>query len=112
MVLPHAVGLLHLAPLIREFMTPHPELRFEPDFNDRQIDLMQESVDLAIRIATLAESSLMRQPPKAHPRSGPGPLLAAIDEIALERVIRLAAANALARQHLPQLHPAMIEGVG
>ena len=57
--LPHAFGLLHLAPLIQEFMTLHPEVRFELDFNDRQIDLLQEGFDLAIRIATLADSSLI-----------------------------------------------------
>jgi DNA-binding transcriptional LysR family regulator len=57
--LPHAFGLLHLAPLIQEFMALHPDVRFELDFNDRQIDLMQEGFDLAIRIATLADSSLI-----------------------------------------------------
>lgn len=57
--LPHAFGLLHLAPLIQEFMTLHPQVRFELDFNDRQIDLMQEGFDLAIRVATLADSSLI-----------------------------------------------------
>lgn len=57
--LPLAFGLLHLAPLIQAFMTEHPDMRFELDFNDRQIDLMQEGFDLAIRIATLADSSLI-----------------------------------------------------
>ena len=57
--LPLSFGLLHLAPLIQTFMTRHPDVRFELDFNDRQIDLMQEGFDLAIRIATLADSSLI-----------------------------------------------------
>jgi DNA-binding transcriptional LysR family regulator len=57
--LPLSFGLLHLSPLIQEFMMLHPELRFELDFNDRQIDLMQEGFDLAIRIATLEDSSLI-----------------------------------------------------
>jgi DNA-binding transcriptional LysR family regulator len=57
--LPHAFGLLHLAPLIQDFMAQHPDVQFELDFNDRQIDLMQEGFDLAIRIATLADSSLI-----------------------------------------------------
>lgn len=56
---PLAFGLRHLAPLIHEFMARHPEVRFELDFNDRQIDLMQEGFDLAIRIATLEDSSLI-----------------------------------------------------
>jgi DNA-binding transcriptional LysR family regulator len=57
--LPLAFGLLHLAPLIQAFMTLHPDVRFELDFNDRQIDLMQEGFDLAVRIATLEDSSLI-----------------------------------------------------
>ena len=57
--LPLSFGLMHLAPLIQAFMTLHPEVRFELDFNDRQIDLMQEGFDLAIRIATLEDSSLI-----------------------------------------------------
>ena len=57
--LPLGFGLLHLAPLINEFGTHHPELEFDLDFNDRQIDLMQEGFDLAIRIAQLADSSLI-----------------------------------------------------
>ncbi len=57
--LPLSFGLLHLAPLIQAFMTQHPDVRFELDFNDRQIDLIQEGFDLAIRIATLEYSSLI-----------------------------------------------------
>jgi len=57
--LPLSFGLLHLVPLINAFAEEHPELEFELDFNDRQIDLMQEGFDLAVRIATLADSSLI-----------------------------------------------------
>jgi DNA-binding transcriptional LysR family regulator len=73
--LPLSFGLLHLAPLIQAFMTEHPEVRFELDFNDRQIDLMQEGFDLAIRIATLEDSSLIarRLAPIRHvPCASPG----------------------------------------
>lgn len=57
--LPLSFGLLHLAGLIDEFMNLHPEMEFDLDFNDRQIDLMQEGFDLAIRIARLPDSSLI-----------------------------------------------------
>lgn len=57
--LPLSFGLLHLVPLINRFATAHPELEFELDFNDRQVDLMQEGFDLAVRIATLSDSSLI-----------------------------------------------------
>ncbi len=57
--LPLGFGMLHLAPLIAEFQALHPAIEFDLDFNDRQIDLMQEGFDLAIRIARLADSSLI-----------------------------------------------------
>lgn len=57
--LPLSFGLLHLAPLIETFMSLHPDVEFDLDFNDRQIDLMQEGYDLAIRIAKLPDSSLI-----------------------------------------------------
>jgi DNA-binding transcriptional LysR family regulator len=57
--LPLSFGLLHLAPLVQDFMRLHPEVRFDLDFNDRQLDLMQEGFDLAIRIANLEDSSFM-----------------------------------------------------
>jgi DNA-binding transcriptional LysR family regulator len=57
--LPLSFGLLHLAEPIKDFMALHPEVEFDLDFNDRQIDLMQEGFDLAIRIANLPDSSLI-----------------------------------------------------
>lgn len=56
---PMTFGLLHLAPAIHEFAARHPEVSFDLDFNDRQIDLLQEGVDVAIRIARLEDSSLI-----------------------------------------------------
>jgi DNA-binding transcriptional LysR family regulator len=57
--LPLSFGLLHLAEPIKDFMALHPEVEFDLDFNDRQIDLLQEGFDLAIRIANLPDSSLI-----------------------------------------------------
>lgn len=57
--LPLSFGLLHLAPAINEFIEQHPLVEFDLDFNDRQVDLMQEGFDVAIRIAQLADSSLI-----------------------------------------------------
>lgn len=57
--LPLSFGLLHLSDPIKAFMALHPEVEFDLDFNDRQIDLMQEGFDLAIRIANLPDSSLI-----------------------------------------------------
>ena len=48
---PLSFGLRHLGPAINAFIDTHPELTFELDFNDRQIDLILEGFDLAVRIA-------------------------------------------------------------
>lgn len=57
--LPLSFGLLHLASAISEFSQAHPQLEFDLDFSDREVDLMQEGFDLAIRIARLPDSSLI-----------------------------------------------------
>jgi DNA-binding transcriptional LysR family regulator len=55
---PLSFGLGHLAPAIEEFISVHPGVRIDIDFSDRQIDLVAQGVDLAIRIAELRDSSL------------------------------------------------------
>jgi len=57
--LPSSFGLMHMGPAINEFLQAHPQIEFDLDFNDREVDLMQEGFDLAIRIADLADSSLI-----------------------------------------------------
>ncbi|MDH5324898.1 MAG: LysR family transcriptional regulator [Gammaproteobacteria bacterium] len=57
--LPSTFGLMHIGPAIKEFLLDHPQIEFELDFNDREVDLMQEGFDLAIRIAGLPDSSLI-----------------------------------------------------
>jgi len=56
---PLSFGLLHLTPIINEFADLHPDLIVHMDFNDRQVDLIDEGYDIAIRIAELKDSSLM-----------------------------------------------------
>ncbi|NOX43666.1 MAG: LysR family transcriptional regulator [Gammaproteobacteria bacterium] len=56
---PLSFGVMHLGPAIIEFQKQHPKLSFDIDFNDRQIDLIQEGFDVGIRIADLKDSSLI-----------------------------------------------------
>lgn len=56
---PLSFGLAHVGPAINEFMRQHPGVTVDIDFNDRQIDLVEEGFDLAIRIAKLSDSSLV-----------------------------------------------------
>ena len=57
--LPLSFGIMHLGPAISEFLKAHPRIEFDLDFNDREVDLIQEGFDLAIRIANLPDSSLV-----------------------------------------------------
>ncbi|HEY9198204.1 MAG TPA: LysR family transcriptional regulator [Gammaproteobacteria bacterium] len=57
---PLSFGLLHLGPAITDFMQRHPRVEFDLDFNDRQVDLLGEDIDVAIRITRqLDDSSLI-----------------------------------------------------
>ena len=57
--LPSTFGLMHMGPAINEFSRANPKIEFDLDFNDREVDLIQEGFDLAIRIANLPDSSLI-----------------------------------------------------
>ena len=59
LAVPLSFGLAHLAPAIDTFAKEHPELTFNIDFSDRQIDLVEEGFDLAFRIADLKDSTLV-----------------------------------------------------
>ncbi|HNR11191.1 MAG TPA: LysR family transcriptional regulator [Nitrosomonas europaea] len=56
---PLSFGLMHLGAAISTFLQTHPDIEFDLDFNDRQVDLLAEGFDLAIRIANLPDSSLI-----------------------------------------------------
>ncbi|WP_444995195.1 LysR family transcriptional regulator [Aliikangiella sp. IMCC44359] len=56
---PLSFGLSHLGQALRKFNEINPDVFFDIDFNDRQVDLVEEGFDLAIRIAHLNDSSLM-----------------------------------------------------
>jgi len=56
---PLSFGLSHLAPAINDFLSLHPELTININFSDSQINLIEEGLDLAVRIADLKDSSLI-----------------------------------------------------
>ncbi len=59
MAAPLSFGLMHLTPVVSEFLERHPQVTFDLDLNDRQVNLVEEGFDLTLRIATLEESSLV-----------------------------------------------------
>jgi DNA-binding transcriptional LysR family regulator len=55
-------GRALLAPLVVDFMAAHPQLRVELVLLDRVIDLIEEGIDVGVRLAHLPDSSLVAVP--------------------------------------------------
>ena len=56
---PMSFGLSRLAPALPQFMARHPEVALDIEFDDELVDLVAKRFDLALRISTLADSSLL-----------------------------------------------------
>lgn len=56
---PAGFGRQHVAPLVPSFLSEHRELTVNLNLTDRIVDLIGEGVDIAIRIASPADSNLV-----------------------------------------------------
>ena len=56
---PGAFGRRILGPLLAEFSAAHPTLSLDVSMTDEQVDLVAGGIDVAIRMATLTDSSLV-----------------------------------------------------
>ena len=56
---PAGFGRQHVAPLLPSFLAEHREVTVNLNLNDRVVDVVGEGVDVAIRIASLSDSSLV-----------------------------------------------------
>jgi len=56
---PLSFGIQHLSPVLDNFLKQHPELNLDLNLNDHMTNLMDEGVDLGIRIGNLQDSSLI-----------------------------------------------------
>ena len=56
---PVQFGRRHVAPIVSAFLNDYPDVRVELSLNDRNLDLIEEGLDLAVRIGALADSSLV-----------------------------------------------------
>jgi DNA-binding transcriptional LysR family regulator len=55
---PVMFGRMHIAPLLFDFLERHPKVDARAMFVDRIVNLIEEGFDVALRIGTLADSSL------------------------------------------------------
>lgn len=55
---PVTFARLHVAPRLAGFLTAHPKLNLELVMDDRHVDLLEERIDVALRLGDLKDSSL------------------------------------------------------
>ncbi|MNQ13481.1 HTH-type transcriptional regulator DmlR [compost metagenome] len=89
--LPLTYGLRRLVPLLLEFSEAYPEIRLAMDFSDRQLNLIEEGIDLTIRIT-------------AQPEPG-----AIVRRLGSSQLITVASPDYLARHGRPR-HPDELAG--
>lgn len=58
---PVQFGRLHVAPVVASFLDAYPSLAIELILHDRYLDLIEEGLDVAVRIGALTDSSLLSQ---------------------------------------------------
>jgi DNA-binding transcriptional LysR family regulator len=56
---PIVFGRLHVLPLVTNFLTRYPEINIRLVLSDRNADLIDEHLDMAIRIGALSDSSMI-----------------------------------------------------
>lgn len=76
---PMSFGLLHVAPLLAQFLAAHERIEVDLHLSDAVADIVAEGFDIAIRIGTLPDSSLRAR------RLGPVALLIVAAPAYLER---------------------------
>lgn len=59
LTVPLSFGVSQLASPINRFLAENPDIEIEVDLNDRPVDLIEENVDLAIRVGNMEDSSLI-----------------------------------------------------
>lgn len=56
---PMSFSILHLGPVLQTFLDRYPGITLELNLDDRQVDLVEEGFDVAIRIGRLQDSNLI-----------------------------------------------------
>lgn len=56
---PMSFGVLHLTPIVNDFLARHPDVEVELKLDDALVNVVEEGYDVAIRIRELGDSSLL-----------------------------------------------------
>ena len=56
---PNDLGSTYLGALVADFLLAYPEIQVDLDLADRVVDLIEEGIDLGIRVGPLVESTLI-----------------------------------------------------
>lgn len=56
---PVVFGRLHVLPVITEFLQAYPQVQVRLELGDRNLSLLEDHIDLAVRIGTLPDSGLI-----------------------------------------------------
>lgn len=87
---PLSFGLQHLSPALSEFLHSHTGIELDLDLNDREVNLVEEGFDMAVRIGELQDSTLLAR------------------RLGTARFVTCASPEYLARYGTPR-HPAELE---
>lgn len=53
------MGRVHIMPVVAEFLCTYPDIHMRVQLNDRRVNLLEENVDLALRVGDLPDSSMI-----------------------------------------------------
>lgn len=95
---PTGFGSIRLAPSVARFAEIHPEVEIDLDLSDKRVSLVDEGLDMAIRIGSMRDSTLIAR------RLGPMPLITFAAPKYLERYGRPTHPSALST------HECVIDG--
>lgn len=91
MAAPLSFSNQHLSGVVSEFKTQYPGIDLNIDLNDRQIDLVEEGFDLAVRVGNLQDSNLIAR------------------KLGTIRIVTCASPDYLQRMGVPE-HPSQLSG--
>ena len=60
--LPRTIGRRILVPALPRFIADHPNVELDVSLSDRRVNLVEEGIDVAVRIGTLSDASLVARP--------------------------------------------------